>query len=97
MEDGKLPVCTQSEYEDIGHGVSIQKRYLDGVLAGVAYDHPRPDTGIICPGYIPVKNDDWPKEGWDLLSETPLTVSPSLLCRVCNNHGFIQGGRWIPA
>ncbi len=92
-----LPVCTQTEYEDIGHGVQVQKRYIDGVLAGVAYDHPRPD-GTVCRGYIPVKDSEgWPESGWDLHSDTPLTVSPSLLCRVCNHHGFIQDGRWVPA
>jgi len=24
----------------------------------------------------------------------PLTLSPSLLCRSCNVHGYIRNGRW---
>lgn len=31
----------------------------------------------------------WQVESWD-----PLTLSPSLLCRICGNHGFIRNGRW---
>lgn len=34
----------------------------------------------------------WTVESWD-----PLTLSPSLLCRACGDHGFIRGGRWVPA
>jgi len=34
----------------------------------------------------------WQVESWE-----PLTLAPSLLCRVCGSHGFIRGGRWLPA
>lgn len=34
----------------------------------------------------------WTVEAWE-----PLTLSPSLLCRACKDHGFIRGGRWVPA
>lgn len=34
---------------------------------------------------------------WDVLSENPLTLSPSLLCRTCGNHGFVREGKWVPA
>ena len=34
----------------------------------------------------------WEVESWD-----PLTLFPSLLCRLCGDHGFIQNGRWVPA
>lgn len=33
----------------------------------------------------------WTVESWD-----PLTISPSVLC-ACGFHGFIRGGRWVPA
>lgn len=95
MED-RLPVCTQTEYVDIGHGVTVQERRMDGVLAGLGYNHPNPD-GTVCKDYIPVKSDPSDIHGWDLVSEVPLTVSPSLLCRVCGHHGFIRDGRWVPA
>ena len=34
----------------------------------------------------------WQVEAWE-----PLTISPSLLCMRCGDHGFIRGGRWVPA
>lgn len=95
-----IPVCTQTEYVDIGHGVQVQERRMDGVLAGVAYNHACPD-GTECPGgkgsWIPVKSDASDLDGWDLVSEKPLTLSPSVLCRVCSHHGFIRDGMWVPA
>lgn len=32
----------------------------------------------------------WTVESWD-----PLTLSPSLLCMVCGDHGFIRNGKWV--
>ena len=34
---------------------------------------------------------------WRVTSWDPLTVEPSLLCRACGDHGFIRGGKWVPA
>ncbi len=34
---------------------------------------------------------------WDVVNATPLTLSPSLLCRTCGHHGFIRDGKWVPA
>lgn len=88
--------------EDIGHGVVIERRYHEGALAGVAYTHPKPDGSGPCTGprsghdWVPVKPHD-PIGGWDLVSEVPLTISESLLCRACGHHGFIRNGRWVPA
>lgn len=31
----------------------------------------------------------WVVERWD-----PLTISPSILCDVCGDHGFIHRGKW---
>lgn len=36
--------------------------------------------------------DVWQVESWE-----PLTISPSLLCTTCGNHGYIREGQWIPA
>ena len=45
-----------------------------------------------------------PKSLWQVQSWEPLTLSPSILCKApladgteCGDHGFIRGGRWIPA
>ncbi|MCU1617181.1 MAG: hypothetical protein JWO98_4721 [Frankiales bacterium] len=35
--------------------------------------------------------------GHQLLSEDPLTVSPSILCADCGLHGFIRDGHWTDA
>jgi hypothetical protein len=34
------------------------------------------------------------QRGHQLLSEEPLTVSPSILCADCGLHGFITDGTW---
>lgn len=31
---------------------------------------------------------------WTVESWAPLTLSPSLLCRICGHHGFIRQDRW---
>lgn len=84
---------------DIGHGVSIEQRCLQGdtVPCGVAYKHPDGKGGI-CGGWVPYKSlTGWPPNGWDVLSRDPLTLAPSLLCRICGHHGFIREGKWVPA
>lgn len=68
---------------------------------GLIYTHPGSD-GEQCQGSIVFEgtiahlmNPDRPR--WSVESWEPLTVSPSLLCRRCGHHGFIQQGRWVPA
>ena len=34
----------------------------------------------------------WTVESWE-----PLTLSPSLLCLRCGDHGFVRDGRWVVA
>jgi hypothetical protein len=34
---------------------------------------------------------------WQVESMDPLTVSPSVLCGRCGDHGFVRVGRWVPA
>jgi len=82
------PVCTADDLEDIGGGITIQRRYLDGKLAGVAWWHPGCGED-----WIPI---DTPL-GWKLVTEHPLTLSPSVRCRACGFHGWIRDGKWVPA
>jgi hypothetical protein len=35
--------------------------------------------------------------GWTVQSTDPITLSPSLLCSACGEHGFIRDGKWVPA
>ena len=86
--------CTKSPKRDIGHGVIIEERFLDGQLGGVAYWHLCPRG---CPeGYLPIC-ELGDERGWVLVSLKPLTLSPSILCPACKHHGCIIDGKWIPA
>lgn len=43
---------------------------------------------------------DWWSPGsptWEVISEEPLTLSPSLACQACGHHGWVRDGRWVPA
>jgi hypothetical protein len=69
--------------------------------AGVSVGHLTSD-GKPCQAYASIRtpvtdrvSPDDPK--WDLVQEEPLTLSPSLCCRLCGDHGFIKDGRWIRA
>ena len=79
---------------------------------GAIVSHIRPD-GTLCEGAITFNSElaerFWPgRTGWDVQSWEPLTISPSLLCKMpldgktlsgptCDDHGFIRGGKWVPA
>ena len=61
----------------------------------VSIHHPKPDGGTC--GHIATWDGSQPADRtWDLISLSPLTLSPSLLCRICGDHGFVQGGKWVP-
>ena len=38
-----------------------------------------------------------PGRSWKLKSREPLTLTPSIQCTVCGNHGFVTDGKWVPA
>jgi len=44
-----------------------------------------------CPPMIP-DSQRWTVESW-----FPLTLSPSILCLRCGDHGFIRDGKWVSA
>lgn len=68
---------------DIGHGVVITPVH--------AFDHP--DVVVA----LNEEHDPPDSPRWTVESTEPLTLSPSLLCRGCGNHGWIREGRWVPA
>ncbi len=69
---------------------------------GLIDDHAKPD-GTPCPGGCIVFDGDVARRidpdgaRWTLVSLDPLTVTPSLLCLTCGDHGFITQNRWVPA
>jgi hypothetical protein len=38
-----------------------------------------------------------PEHRWTVVSFDPLTITPSVLCRTCGDHGYITEGRWVAA
>jgi hypothetical protein len=68
--------------------------------AGATIDHRKPD-GSLCTGAItfdtPSTRQVFPEAAlWQVEAWEPLTISPSVLCS-CGDHGYIRGGRWVPA
>ena len=53
-------------------------------------------AGEECPGFVTFSKLA-PPPVWELISVEPLTMSPSLLCRTCGDHGFIRDGKWVAA
>lgn len=69
--------------------------------AGTRIDHKKPD-GSECASAIhfDLPGSEHLSPGsprWQVIAWEPLTISPSLLCRLCGDHGFIREGRWVPA
>lgn len=68
---------------------------------GASVPHQKAD-GSMCAGFVTFDGEvqrqvhpgapKWTVESWE-----PLTLSPSLLCRACGDHGFVRGGRWVRA
>lgn len=73
----------------------------DQDFAGLIVRHPKLNApGEFCTSGINIQTMKGvlPPEHpvWDLISEDPLHVEPSLLCRLCGDHGFIRNGLWVP-
>ena len=89
---------------DLGDGHTLKfSSYQGEMRAGCTIEHKRPD-GSDCNGWIPFKGRAWansflPVEitAWTVEQDDPLTLSPSVLCRACGDHGFVRGGKWVRA
>ncbi len=97
-EDFALPV---DEPVDIGSGATITLHVHDGEVIGCTEAHKDKD-GKRCIGFVRFDGPKWgfgsentPK--WKVEQANPLTLSPSILCRTCGNHGFIRAGKWVSA
>lgn len=87
------------DFEDIGHGVKIQPFEWQGVVIGYHVGHPAPTETGRCLGSVRLAGRPQPDNApvWTVEKESPLTLSPSILCRTCGHHGFIRDGKWVPA
>jgi hypothetical protein len=87
---------------DIGEGHRISFREFKGEVAGIAEYHQKPD-GTWCSGWVAFSGSAWAREFktpinvWQVISREPLSLTPSILCRACGNHGNITNGRWVKA
>lgn len=88
---------------DLGHGVTLEfTSWHEYERAGYLQTHQRADTGEECWSGgmfdLPGIREHFPEGAlWQVECWEPLTLSPSMLCRICGNHGFVREGRWVPA
>lgn len=68
-------------------------------VAGYIEEHPDArDPSQQCRGAVDLDTYEGAVgDTWHVEQAEPLTLSPSLLCRVCGNHGFVRDGKWVPA
>ncbi len=84
-----------------GHEITYYTTGDDDAHVGLIHWHPKPD-GRECSGgsilFDLPQNVDFPSHAkWTLVSEDPLTLTPSLLCTICGTHGWIRDGAWVQA
>lgn len=88
--------------EDTLYLDNTKKRYIirefdvDNNVIGFIDVHDYNNTE--CVGSIALKGGQWAERnrGWTLEGEWPnITLSPSILCRRCQNHGYVVEGKWI--
>ena len=87
---------------DIGGNHMIEFVTYQGDIAGINDYHRRKSDGAWCRGWVMFNGSSLGKQfnnqgGWDVTQREPLTISPSMVCRSCGDHGFIQNGKWVPA
>jgi hypothetical protein len=87
---------------DIGHSVVITPVLDREGRIMVNEEHDRADGKGRCGGFVMLdvpESEPFRAGGplWTVESTDPLTLSPSLLCRACGNHGWIRNGTWVPA
>lgn len=101
MEDGNSDLTPPKHAISTGDGFAMAENTYDGEPAGIVEWHRKAD-GSWCRGWVPYSGSKWAAQfsanpeyqSWDVVQRDPLTLSPSILCRACGNHGFIRNGKW---
>src|SRR5436309_3219947 len=79
-----------------GHSMSVTQHGEPPQPVGFIDSHRRPDGKGTCGGALwidtPYVREHWPdRPKWTLTGEWPaITLSPSLLCTACGDHGFVR-------
>lgn len=89
---------------DIGDGhTMVFASYKGEPRVGANVIHAAAD-GSKCEGWIAFAGRSWANSfgpgaiaTWTVESDEPITLSPSILCRACGDHGFVRGGKWVRA
>lgn len=88
---------------DLGDDHSLRfASYKDDPRAGADVHHKKPD-GTDCVGWISFAGGAWARDfqtpiaTWEVVSWEPLTLTPSIACRTCGDHGHITEGKWVRA
>lgn len=86
---------------DIGHGVRIVYTVVGSHRPGGLIEYHLTPEGRECGTSVlfdfdGVRNAFPDRPVWTVQQLTPLTLTPSILCRRCGHHGRITSGRWRP-
>lgn len=98
-----------AESQDVGHlHRLVWVTYAESV-AGVNVWHWKKGgaAGEWCCGWVPFRGHPWANlfrrtegfQAWDVVEPSVelLTLSPSIRCRACGDHGLVVRGRWEPS
>lgn len=86
-----------SNWHDLGDGHRIQ---ITADRYWFVEEHPDlRDPSQMCSGSGGISGNPQAVIGrtWVIEVQDPLTLSPSISCTACGNHGFVRGGKWVPA
>lgn len=87
----------------LGHDTYWSKVFRGDEWVGLHEWHKEPGSAFYSAGYIAFTGRPTPEwwspsaPAWEVVSEDPLTLSPSLACGTCPHHGWIRDGIWVPA
>lgn len=83
---------------DLGPG-----RYMESVmdyndrLIGWLHTHPDARGAVVpCQSFCAVRTLDG-SQVYEITRDDPLTLTPSLRCPTCGDHGIVVDGKWEPA
>lgn len=87
---------------DLGDGHRIVfSEYQGEKRVGANVLHPPVKGKCDGQGWIAFENTAWSRQftmpaivTWKVESQEPFTVTPSIYCRLCGDHGFIRNNRW---
>jgi hypothetical protein len=88
LPDGAIP---------LGHDTFYTRAYRDDQWVAIHEWHKCSDEFGYGAGFIAFTGRMESPVSWEVVSEDPLTLAPSVACRTCGHHGWIRNGAWEPA